>query len=165
MPPASRRAVAPRLPTGSLITSAGGWTIALVTTGALAASGWSALRRLGQHTLPLGMLGLYLVLAALGTQARVGALWSAPVWLLVGVSVAVIHGVVMALGGRLMRLPLGVLATASQANFGGVVSAPLVAAVYHPGLMPVGLCLAIAGNALGTYAGMIAASIARWILS
>jgi len=55
------------------------------------------------------------------------------------------------------------LATASQANIGGLVSAPLVGAVYHQSLAPVGLLLAMAGNALGTYAGMLAAWLSRWM--
>ena len=151
------------LPATRLVPSAGGWTILLVTTLALAASCWGALRRLGEAAAPLGTFGLYLVLAAMGSQAQPEALWAAPAWLLVGLGVVLLHGAVMLLGGRLLRLPLGILATASQANFGGVVSAPLVAAVYHPRLMPLGLCLAIAGNAFGTYAGLLAAGFARWL--
>ena len=150
-------------PTTSLIPSANGWTVMLATTLALSASCWGAVRRVGEGAAPVGTFGLYLVLAAMGAQARLDALWAAPAWLLVGLGVAMVHGIVMLLGGRLLRLPLGILATASQANFGGVVSAPLVAAVYDPDLMPIGLCLAIAGNAVGTYAGLLSASIARFL--
>ncbi|MBI4354530.1 MAG: DUF819 family protein, partial [Candidatus Omnitrophica bacterium] len=76
---------------------------------------------------------------------------------------AVLHGCLMLAAGRWLRLPLGLLATASQANFGGVISAPLVGAVYHERLVPIGLCLALLGNALGTYLGLLSASLSRLI--
>ena len=63
--------------------------------------------------------------------------------------------------GRLRRLPLFLLATASQANIGGLVSAPLVAAVYQPHLASVGLLMALLGNLLGTYLGLLSAHLGR----
>ena len=104
-----------------------------------------------------------IVLAATGAQADVRALWSAPAWILVGLGVVTLHAAVLLVTGRLLRIPLGILATASQANIGGVVSAPMVGAVYHQSLVPVGLLLAMAGNALGTYFGLLSATIARWL--
>jgi uncharacterized membrane protein len=47
------------------------------------------------------------------------------------------------------------VAVASQANIGGVASAPIVAAIYEPGLASVGLLLAILGNIIGTYLGIL----------
>ena len=81
-----------------------------------------------------------------------------------GGGVALLHGAATLLTGRCFRITLGVLATASQANLGGVVSAPLVGAVYHQSLAPVGLLLAMAGNAVGTYLGWLAATLCRWLL-
>ena len=144
--------------------SESGWIVLLVTTLALGASLVPAFRRLGSHGETLGQSCLYVVLAAMGAQASLAGLWSAPVWLLLGLGVVLVHGVVMLVGGRWLRLPLGVLATASQANFGGVVSAPLVGAVYEKRLVPIGLCLAIAANALGTYLGLLSAMLARFFL-
>lgn len=152
------------LPPTTLISTRGGWTVLLITTAALGASMIPAVRRLGRCATTLGTPCLYLVLSAMGAQASLAALWAAPLWIVLGAGVAVVHGVVMLAGGRMLRLPLGVLATASQANFGGVVSAPLVGAVYGEGLAPIGLCLAIAGNALGTYLGVASASLARWLI-
>jgi uncharacterized membrane protein len=105
------------------------------------------------------------VLAATGAQADLRALWSAPAWLLVGAGVALLHGLSLLLAGRMLRIPLGILATASQANLGGMVSAPLVGAVYHQSLAPVGLLLAMAGNALGTYIGWCAALLCRSLMA
>jgi uncharacterized membrane protein len=76
-----------------------------------------------------------------------------------------VHGLLLLIAGRWLRAPLGLLAVASQANIGGVVSAPLVGAVYDRSLAPVGLLLAMAGNAVGTYVGWAAALLCRLIVS
>jgi uncharacterized membrane protein len=155
--------LSPRLPVTGWIGSASAWAVLLLTTSALALSAWPAVRQLGRSTDTIGYPCLYLVLAATGAQARPDALIETPAWLLVGAMVVVVHGVFLVSAGRLFRIPVGVLATASQANIGGVVSAPLVGAVYHRSLAPAGLVLALAGNALGTYIGWLAAAACRGI--
>jgi len=158
------RALAARLPTFQLITSTNGWTVLLVTTIALGLSLIPTVRRIGATGSRLGYPCLYLVLAATGAQASLNALWSAPMWLILGLIIVIVHGLALLVAGRWLRLPLGMLATASQANIGGVVSAPLVGAVYDQSLAPIGLLLAVAGNALGTYLGLWAATLCRWFL-
>jgi uncharacterized membrane protein len=54
-------------------------------------------------------------------------------------------------------------AAASQANVGGVASAPIVAEVYQPGSAAVGLLMAILGNVIGTYLGIVTGQICRWV--
>ncbi len=151
------------LPVGGIVSSTTGWTVLLVTTVALGSSMVPWVRRLGQHGASLGYPCLYLVLAALGAQASVRALAATPIWLVVGFGCVAVHALALLAAGRVLHLPLGILATASQANVGGVVSAPLVGAVYHRALAPVGLLLAIAGNAIGTYLGLVSATICRWL--
>ena len=160
----SARWMAGRLPTSPWISSASGWTVWLVTTTALSLSLIPSLRRAATHAGSLGVALLYLVLAATGAQASVQALQSTPAWVVVGIVVVLLHGGLLLFIGRCCRLPLGILATASQANIGGVISAPLVGAVYHPSLAPTGVLLAIAGNALGTYVGVVTAQLCRWLL-
>jgi len=152
------------LPTTSMITSQMGWTVVLVTTIALALSLSAPIRRIGRSGDRLGYPALYLVLAATGAQTSLEALRGAQIWMLVGIWTVLVHGGLLVLSGRLLRIPLGVLATASQANLGGMVSGPLVGAVYHRELAPVGLLLAIGGNAFGTYLGLACAATARWLL-
>ena len=53
------------------------------------------------------------------------------------------------------------IATSSQANIGGVASAPIVATVYKKSLAPVGLLMGVMGNIIGIYAGLFTA----WLLS
>ncbi len=158
------RLVARALPTSIFVSSANGWTILLVTSCALSLSLLRPMRRLGAHGGLIGYPCLYIVLAATGAQASLQALWSAPTWMLVGLIAAMVHGAMLLIGGRCLRIPLSILATASQANIGGVVSAPLVGAIYEPSLAPVGLLLAMAANALGTYLGVSAAILTRWLI-
>ena len=53
------------------------------------------------------------------------------------------------------------IATSSQANIGGVVSAPIIASVYQKSLAPVGLLMGVLGNIMGIYFGLLTA----WLLS
>jgi len=158
------RGIAGFAPIGPIVSSPHGWTVLLVTTAALGVSLSPSVRRLGVSGDSLGYLCLYVVLAAIGAQGNLEALRSAPVWALIGFGIVLTHGVILLAAARLLRLPLSLVATASQANVGGVVSAPLVGAVYHHALAPVGLLLAMAGNALGTYLGWLSATFCRWLL-
>ena len=158
------RAIGLSLPTFTLIASASGWAVLLVTTCSLGLAAVPALRSMATHGNDLGYAGLYLILSALGAQANLAALAAAPLWVLIGIGSVAIHAVFLLLAGRWLRVPCGLLATASQANVGGVVSAPLVAAVYDPRLAPVRLLLAVAGNAVGTYLGVMSATICRLML-
>ena len=80
-----------------------------------------------------------------------------------GLVIVAVHAVVLLIGARLLRAPLFLVAAASQANIGGVASAPVVAEVYHPGLASVGLLLAILGNIVGTWLGILCAQLCRMV--
>ena len=138
------------------------WSILLVTTGTLVLS-LTPLARLGRDP-GVGRLGttcLFVLLASIGARADARALGQAPAFLAAGVTAVLIHGLVLLLVGWRFRVALGLLATASQANVGGVVSAPLVAAAYDRSLAPMGLLMAVLGNVIGTYAGLLTAALCR----
>ncbi len=84
-----------------------------------------------------------------------------PLYLGVGALWMAIHAAVLILVARLIRAPLFFVATGSMANVGGVISAPVVASVYHQALAPVGLLMAVSGYAVGIYGGLLCA----WLLS
>jgi uncharacterized membrane protein len=67
------------------------------------------------------------------------------------------------MGGRLLKVPMFLIATSSQANIGGVVSAPIIATVYQKSLAPVGLLMGVLGNIIGIYFGLLTAWILSWI--
>lgn len=130
------------------------WAILIVVSVGLLLS-LSPLRKLEEAGASrLGYGALYLLLTGIGAQADLRAIFNAPVFLLAGVFWILIHGAVVLLIARLLRAPLFFFATASLANVGGAVSAPIVASVYQPAMAPVGLLMAVLGYIVGTYAGL-----------
>jgi uncharacterized membrane protein len=106
---------------------------------------------------------LYFVLTAIGARASVASIGSALVLIAAGLLIVAIHAAVLLAGARLLKAPMFLVAAASQANIGGVASAPVVAEVYHPGLASVGLLLAILGNIVGTWLGIVCAQLCRML--
>jgi uncharacterized membrane protein len=143
-------------PVGQVLT-AFSWAIILLTSASLALS-LTPLARLEQAgASTLGYTGFYLLLATVGAQGDLRRVFAHPAFVLLGVITIAVHAVVLLAAGRLLRAPLFLLASASQACLGGVASAPLVAALYHPAMAPLGLLLAVLGNVVGTYLGLLVA--------
>jgi len=139
------------------------WTVIVATTLGLALSftPLARLERVGASK--LGFLALYLMLTAIGAQADLKAVLDAPVFLAVGVVWIFVHVSVLVIAALLSRSPLFFVATGSMANIGGVVSAPVVASVYHRALAPVGVLMGVAGYILGIYGALICAWLLAWV--
>ncbi len=117
------------------------------------------------------MLGNYLVLlflASNGAQSvlanivRVGPAVFYFACLTVG-----IHGILIFGLGRLVRIDLGTLAVASQANVGGAASAMAMASArgYTDRLLP-GVAVGLLGYAIGNYVGFAVAALMRvWLVA
>ena len=137
------------------------WTIMIVTFLGILLS-FSPVRKLERSGASrTGYDILYFVLTAIGAKASVASIGSALVLIAAGLLIVAIHAVFMLVGARILRAPLFIVAAASQANVGGVASAPVVAEVYHPGLASVGLLLAILGNIVGTWLGIVCGQLCR----
>jgi uncharacterized membrane protein len=150
-----------RLPVVKDIVSPYAWTIIIVSVLGLLAS-LTPVRRIEQAGASrIGYYVLYFVLTAIGAKASVANFGSAALLIAAGFVIIAIHALFLLAGARLLRAPLFLVAVASQANVGGVASAPVVAEVYQPGLASVGLLLAILGNIVGTYLGIICAQLCR----
>jgi len=147
---------------GKVVTSFG-WTVILVSLAGLGLSFTPVAKLEKQGASHLGNLFLYLLLATIGAQADLRAITEAPVFLLVGVVWISIHALVLFGVGRLLKAPMFLIATSSQANIGGVVSAPIVASVYQKGMAPVGLLMGVLGNILGLYFGFLTAQLMEWV--
>ena len=80
-----------------------------------------------------------------------------------GFLIVIIHALFLLIAARLIRAPLFLAAVASQANVGGVASAPVVAEIYQKGFGSLGLLLAILGNIVGTYIGIVVGQICRFL--
>jgi len=106
---------------------------------------------------------LYFVLTAIGAKASIASIGSALVLIAAGFVTVAVHALFLLVAARLLRAPMFLVAAASQANVGGVASAPVVAEVYQPGLASVGLLLAILGNIVGTWLGIICAQLCHLV--
>ncbi|BCG47516.1 DUF819 domain-containing protein [Citrifermentans bremense] len=139
------------------------WTIVIVTLLGIILS-FSPLRRLERSGASrTGYDLLYFVLTAIGAKASVADIGSALLLIGAGILIVAVHALFLLIGAHLLKAPMFLVAAASQANVGGVASAPVVAEVYHPGLASVGLLLAILGNIVGTWFGILAAQLCRLV--
>lgn len=139
------------------------WTILIVSLLGIALS-FSPVRNLERSgATRTGYDLLYFVLTAIGAKASVASIGSALVLIVAGLVIVAVHVAFSLVGARLLRAPMFLVAAASQANIGGVASAPVVAEVYHPGLASVGLLLAILGNIVGTWLGIACAQLCRLV--
>lgn len=153
--------VARWLPEMGRVVSWETWTILLVTTAAVGLSLTPARRLEKAGISRVGTFFLYILLATIGARAQFTALIETPIFLALGLTWIAIHGAVLLLAGFLLKAPLGLIATASQAAIGGPISAPIVGATYDAKLAGVGLLMAVLGNLLGTYLGLAAAFLAK----
>jgi uncharacterized membrane protein len=112
----------------------------------------------------VGYALLFLVLARIGAKANLNAIGNFPVYLVMGVVWIGVHALFLIIGARLLRAPMFFAATSSQANIGGPVSAPVVAAAYQPNLAVVGLLMAVVGNILGTFLALFGTGLLAQLL-
>ncbi|MFA6383932.1 MAG: DUF819 family protein [Candidatus Omnitrophota bacterium] len=140
------------------------WMIICVSCIGIALS-FTPCRKLGNKgATDIGYYLLYFVLTSIGAKSSIDSPGAALALIGAGFLIVAIHAVVLLIAARFIRAPLFLVATASQANIGGVASAPVVAAMYQPGLASVGLLLAVFGNIMGTYLGIITGRIGYFIL-
>lgn len=135
------------------------WLIVLATTGGLLLSFTRARQLEGAGASKIGTICIYFLVATIGLQMDILAVFEHPGLFLVGGIWMLIHVILMVIVARVIRAPYFFLAVGSKANIGGAASAPVVAAAFHPSLAPVGVLLAVVGYALGTYGAYLCALI------
>jgi len=150
------------LPKTSSLSTAG-WAFLLITVLGILLSLTPAAKLERYGASRWGYLCLYLLLAAMGSKARLQYIFQAPLLIVMAYVWVSIHAVILAAYGYVGRVPMFFLVTSSQANIGGTASTPIVAGVYQPRLASLGLLLAIAGNIIGTYAGILIAQACHWV--
>ena len=150
------------LPVVGDVLNPSGWAFLLVTLIGILLSLTPAAKLEKYGASRWGYLCLYLLLAAMGSKARLQYIFKAPLLIVMAYIWVLIHAVILAIYGYLRRVPMFFLATSSQANIGGTASTPIVAGVYQPRLASLGLLLAIAGNVIGTYCGYLIAQACHW---
>ncbi len=135
------------------------WLIVLATTGGLLLSFTRARQLEGAGASKVGTICIYFLVATIGLQMDILAVFEHPGLFLVGGIWMLIHVILMVVVAKVIRAPYFFLAVGSKANIGGAASAPVVAAAFHPSLAPVGVLLAVVGYALGTYGAYLCALI------
>lgn len=145
-----------RLPVSGMVSPAT-WTILLATIAGLVVAHTPLARFPGAGTISSAML--ISVVAVLASQSNFQGLGAAPLYVLCGVCIIVIHAIFLALFARLFHFDLYLCGISSLAHIGGVAATPVLAATYSRSLVPVGVLLALLGYILGTGFGLLVASV------
>ena len=117
---------------------------------------FTPLKRLeGAGASRLGGVMIYILVATIGMQMNLRAIFQNSELFVVGLIWMMVHVSLLLLVAKLIRAPYFFLAIGSQANVGGAASAPVVASAFNPALAPVGVLLAVLGYALGTYGALL----------
>ncbi|MFH0976316.1 MAG: DUF819 family protein [Spirochaetota bacterium] len=139
------------------------WTIIIASTLGVLLSLTPAKKLEQSNSSVFGNWLLYFVLTTIGAKACIRDLNAAFILVGAGFCVIILHGLIIVTAAKIIRAPMFLAVTASQANIGGLASTPVVAAVYQPALAFVGILMAVLGNILGTYTGIITAYVCKFI--
>ena len=102
----------------------------------------------------LSTVYLYAVVSLLASTASVVDLLTAPMWIVYGLFILVIHVVLMFVLSKMFHWDLCMVSTASLANIGGSASAPIVASAYNPSYAGIGVLMGVLGAAIGNFCGI-----------
>lgn len=107
---------------------------------------------------------LYAVVSLLASTASLTDLVSAPLWIVAGLVVLIIHIVIMFLLSKLFHWDCCMVSTASLANIGGSASAPIVASAYNSSYAGIGVLMGVMGAALGNFCGLSCGYIMQMLI-
>ena len=102
---------------------------------------------------------LYLIVALIASRANFTELGEAPLYILAGFVILLIHIIIMVFFAKIFKLDLFSLGVASLANIGGIASAPILASAYSKALIPIGVLMAMMGYILGTFGGLMVGKV------
>ena len=113
----------------------------------------------------LSSVYLYAVVSLLASTASVTDLLSAPMWVVYGFFILVVHVIGMYILSKIFHWDLCMVSTASLANIGGAASAPIVASAYNESYAGIGVLMGVLGAAVGNFAGLICGYILKMMVS
>ncbi len=102
----------------------------------------------------LSSVYLYAVVSLLASTASVTDLLTAPMWVVYGIAILVIHVVLMYILCKVFHWDLCMCSTASVACIGGSASAPIIATAYDPSFAGIGVLMGVLGAAIGNFCGL-----------
>lgn len=131
------------------------WLVVVATTLGVILS-FTKLRELeGVGASRLGRAFVYILVATIGMNMDILAIFQNPGYFLLGITWILFHIALLAIVAKLIKAPYFFIAVGSTANVGGAASAPVIATEFHPSLAPVGVLMAVLGYVLGTYGAYI----------
>lgn len=139
------------------------WIVVIATTGGLILSFTRAREMEGAGASRLGSVMLYVLVATIGMQMDLMAIFDNPILFLIGIIWMFFHVIIMLIVAYFIKAPFFFVAVGSQANVGGAASAPIVASAFNPALAPVGVLMAVLGYAVGTYGALLCGYLLQWI--
>lgn len=106
-----------------------------------------------------GSVLLYMLIVTIGMQMDIFAILENPGLFVVGIIWIAFHALLLLIVGKIFKIPFFYFAVGSMSNIGGVASASVTSAAFHPSLISVGVILSVFSYAIGTYAGWITAKL------
>ncbi len=149
------QSIAPFLPTSDFVSQTT-WVVIIATFLGLMGS-MSVLKKLYSPTLATTLL--YIIIALIASRATLEDIDKAPLYILAGSMILILHMLIMILFAKIFKLDLFIIGVASLANIGGVASAPILAGAYSKTLIPIGVIMAMLGYIVGTFGGLLVAKI------
>ena len=107
----------------------------------------------------LSSIYLYAVVSLLASRATLVDLIAAPMWIVYGFAILLVHVVLMFVMSKIFKWDLCMVSTASLANIGGSASAPIVATAYDPNFAGIGVLMGVLGAAIGNFCGLAMGAI------
>ena len=107
----------------------------------------------------LSSVYLYAVVSMLASRASLVDLIAAPMWVVYGFVILLVHVVLMFILSKIFKWDLCMVSTASLANIGGSASAPIVATAYNPNFAGIGVLMGVLGAAVGNFCGLAMGAI------
>lgn len=107
----------------------------------------------------LSSIYLYAVVSMLASRASLVDLIAAPMWVVYGFVILLVHVVLMFILSKIFKWDLCMVSTASLANIGGSASAPIVATAYNPNFAGIGVLMGVLGAAIGNFCGLAMGAI------
>ncbi|OYD46166.1 hypothetical protein CHU00_08395 [Sphingobacterium cellulitidis] len=109
----------------------------------------------------IGTVLLYVLITTIGMQMDIMAILGNPGLFIVGFLWISFHALLLIIVAKIFKVPFFYLSVGSMANVGGVASASVMSAAFHPSLISVGVILSVFSYAIGTYAGWLTALLMK----
>lgn len=105
----------------------------------------------------MGTALLYMLIVTIGMQMDILAILENPGLFIVGILWISFHALLLFIVAKIFKIPFFYFSVGSMSNVGGVASASVMSAAFHPSLISVGVILSVFSYAIGTYAGWLTA--------